>query len=160
MTNVAMSTRISVLALLSAVLLSCGSNTVYSEFKDIDSEGWNRDSICAFTFHIDDTAATYQMRLYIRHRETYPYQNIWLFVSDSSYETMPKDTLLFYLANDRGEWLGQGKNGIVEMPMLYQEQRLFADTGDYTIYIQQAMRDTFLKGIENVGFELLKYGQE
>lgn len=160
MTAVAMKTKISLILLLSAVLLSCTSNTVYSEFQSVSSKGWNRDSVCAFTFHISDTTPVYQMRLYVRHRETYPYQNIWLFVTDSSLQTMPNDTLLFYLANDRGEWLGQGKNGIVEMPMLYQENRQFADTGDYTVLVQQAMRDTFLQGVENIGFELLQYGKE
>lgn len=155
-----MKIRISLLLFISAWLISCSSNTVYSEFHPVADEGWNRDSVSAFTFHISDTSALYQMRLYIRHKETYPYQNIWLFVSDSSRHIAPNDTLLFYLANDRGEWLGQGKNGIVEMPMLYQEQRQFADTGTYTILVQQAMRDTILRGIDNIGFELLKYGEE
>jgi len=146
--------------LLAAVLASCTGNTVYSEFHPVADQAWQRDSVCAFRFHIDDTAAVYQLRMHILHRETYPYQNIWLFIDDSARTEMPHDTLLFYLANDRGEWLGRGKNGIVEMNMLYQEERLFPDTGYYTISIAHGMRDTALRGIENVGFEVLKYGKE
>lgn len=160
MTNIAMKAKISLYILTSMLLIACSSNTVYSEFQSVSPEGWNRDSVCAFTFHISDTSSIYQMRLYVRHKETYPYQNIWLFIADSSRHSMPNDTLLFYLANDRGEWLGQGKNGMIEMPMLYQEQRQFADTGEYTVLVQQAMRDTFLRGIDNIGFELLQYGKE
>ncbi len=146
--------------LLGVLLASCTGNTVYSEFYPVADQHWQRDSVCNFCFHIDDTSAVYQLRMHINHRETYPYQNIWLFVSDSSRHEMPQDTLLFYLANDRGEWLGRGKNGIIEMSMLYQEERLFPDTGYYTISIAHGMRDTALRGIENVGFEVLKYGKE
>lgn len=153
--------RKSLWILLFAVsLASCTGNTVYSEFHPVADQHWQRDSVCNFCFHIDDTSAVYQLRMHINHRETYPYQNIWLFVSDSSRHEMPQDTLLFYLANDRGEWLGRGKNGIIEMSMLYQEERLFPDTGYYTISIAHGMRDTALRGIENVGFEVLKYGKE
>lgn len=146
--------------LFPVLLASCTGNTVYSEFHVVADQAWQRDSIYPFRFHIDDTAAVYQLRMYINHRETYPYQNIWLFITDSARTEMPQDTLLFYLANDRGEWLGSGKNGIIEMSMLYQEERLFPDTGYYTISIAHGMRDTALRGIENVGFELLKYGKE
>ncbi len=141
-------------------LTSCANNTVYSEFRNLENQQWHRDSLCAFRFHIDDTAATYQLRMHINHRETYQYQNIWLFIDDPSRADMQRDTLLFYLANDRGEWLGRGKNGMIEMSMLYQEQRLFPDTGYYTISIGHGMRDTLLRGVDNVGFELLKYGKE
>ena len=146
--------------LFPVLLASCTGNTVYSEFHAVPDQAWQRDSIYPFRFHIDDTAAVYQLRMCINHRETYPYQNIWLFITDSARTEMPQDTLLFYLANDRGEWLGRGKNGIIEMSMLYQEERLFPDTGYYTISIAHGMRDTALRGIENVGFELLKYGKE
>lgn len=146
--------------LFPVLLASCTDNTVYSEFHAVADQAWQRDSIYPFRFHIDDTAAVYQLRMCINHRETYPYQNIWLFITDSARTEMPQDTLLFYLANDRGEWLGRGKNGIIEMSMLYQEERLFPDTGYYTISIAHGMRDTALHGIENVGFELLKYGKE
>ena len=133
---------------------------MYSEFRAMPDRNWHRDSLCDFRFHIDDTAATYRLLMHVNHRETYPYQNIWLFIHDTARTEMPADTLLFYLANDRGEWLGHGRNGIVEMSMLYEEERHFADTGYYMIRIGHGMRDTVLRGIENLGFEIQKYGQE
>lgn len=145
------------LALICMTLLSCTHNTVYSEFRSFPDQQWHRDSLCDFRFHIDDTAAAYQIRMHLNHRDTYRYQNIWLFIQDPARLEMPCDTLLFYLANDRGEWLGRGKNGIVEMSMLYQQQRLFPDTGYYTIRIGQGMRDTILPGVENIGLEVLKF---
>ncbi|MBQ2541123.1 MAG: gliding motility lipoprotein GldH [Paludibacteraceae bacterium] len=155
-----MKSKCLILGILGLVLMSCAQHTVYSEFYNMSAQQWHRDSVCAFRFHIDDTAAIYQLRMHLNHRETYRYQNIWLFVDDPSRVEMPHDTLLFYLANDRGEWLGRGKNGLIEMSMLYQEQRLFPDTGYYTIRIMHGMRDTILPGIDNLGFEILKYGKK
>ncbi len=150
-----MTARIIRTILLSSCLLltvACNRNTVYSEFRSVPMQEWGADSVLTYRFDITDTLATYQMLVCIRHTEQYPYQNMWLFVSDS----LRQDTIEFYLANDRGEWLGNGRNGLIEMPVLYEEAHRFPRSGEQVWHIQQGMREQSLRGISDVGLIIKK----
>ena len=133
-----------------AGLTSCTRDIVYSRFVSIPTGEWHADSVPTFTYTIDDTADSYQMLIYIRHTERYPYQNMWLFVDEGS----QRDTIEFYLADDRGKWLGDRHHGFIEMPVLYEEERHFGDTGTYTLQIAHGMRDSVLRGVMDVGVEI------
>lgn len=138
-------------------LVSCSSDIVYSHFASIPSENWHVDSVAQFDYTIDDAQAGYQMLIYVRHTERYPYQNMWLFINDGQ----RADTIEFYLADDRGRWLGDKHHGFIEMPVLIEPNYHFPDTGSYHMTIRQGMRDTLLRGITDVGFEISKnHGQE
>ena len=110
------------------------------------------DSIAHFDYFIDDTTCAYKMTLYVRHTDSYPYQNIWLFVGDST----SRDSLNIALADNRGVWYGESHNGFMEMPIVFGENIHFADTGSYHLMIQHGMRDTFLRGVTEVGLEISK----
>ena len=110
------------------------------------------DSVTHFDYMITDTQPAYRMLIYVRHTERYPYQNMWLFVGDS----LHRDTIEFYLADDRGQWLGDKHHGFIEMPVLLEDNYHFADTGTYSIDITHGMRDTLLRGISDIGFEVFK----
>ena len=138
-------------SLLAAVLAGCRTDIVYSAFEDISTTGWHKDTLCRFSYPIEDTTATYRILLYVRQTEMYPYQNMWLFVGQDGRQ----DTIEFYLANDRGEWLGNGKNGLIEMPVLYEEAYHYT-AGEHTITLQQGMREEALQGIVSVGVEVIK----
>ncbi len=146
--------------LLLSVLLffcACSRNTVFSEYKHISHNSWSADSIVCFNFAIADTLSAYDIILSIRHTEQYPYQNMWLFVSDNSttYGTAA-DTIEFYLADDRGRWLGNGYGDLHEMPVLYRQHTTFHTADTICIALQQAMRETSLKGISDVGLKIVK----
>jgi len=113
-----------------------------------------------FTFIVDDTLSTYDILFHVRHTDGYRYQNMWLFTtfSDSLYQHT--DTLEFYLADDRGRWLGNGRNGLIEMPILYEQNYRFAHRGTWHIRMQQGMRDSALAGVHDAGVEIVAYGQE
>lgn len=140
--------------LLIAVLFfsSCRSDIVYSSFVSIPSGEWSADSVPQFGFTITDKEAAYDILLYVRHTERYPYQNMWLFVNNGQH----RDTIEFYLADDRGQWLGDKHHGFIEMPVLFEEQYHFPDTGRYYMAIQHGMRDSVLRGVTDVGIEILK----
>lgn len=142
-----MRSRILILLLSSWILLACDSRTVYSQYEAIPAAGWNEDSILHFDFTIEDTLNDYRCLIHVRHSETYPYQNMWLFVNN--------DTIEFYLADERGRWLGNGKNGLIEMPVLYEESVRFSK-GEHRISIQQGMRDKDLRGISDIGVAVIK----
>ena len=133
-------------------LTACRKNIVYSHFCPISSEQWHVDSIAQFNYTISDLDASYRILVYVRHTEQYPYQNMWLFVDDDQ----KRDTIEFYLADDRGQWLGNRHHGFIEMPVLLEETYHYPDTGSYHLSIQQGMRDSILRGITDVGVEVIK----
>jgi gliding motility-associated lipoprotein GldH len=151
----ALKSGIFVLAIV--VIASCSGNDVYFEYKSIVGSGWNKDSVVAFDFEIKDIQSSYNVYVNVRNNGEYPYQNLWLFV----HKTLPdsllkKDTINFYLANDRGKWLGSGIGSVFDMPVLYQQNIKFAKAGKYSYKIIQAMRDTVLTGISDVGLRVEK----
>ena len=140
------------LIILSSILLSaCGTHTRYSEFQSVPLCGWHADSVLHYDFRVSDNSPC-DIVLCIRHNETYPYQNMWLFCTlGNDSDILWRDTLEFYLADDRGRWLGNGGVKLVEMPVLFAQHYQFPDTGKYVFTIQQGMREERLRGINDVG---------
>ena len=138
------------------LLTSCAGNIEYTRFATFPSEKWNVDSIAQFDFTISDTTIDYQLLIYVRHTENYPYQNMWIFVDDG----LSQDTIEFYLADDRGQWLGNKRHGFVEMPVLFEDAKHFPDTGAYSMRIAHGMRDSLLRGVTDVGLEIRRNGKE
>ena len=143
---------IGLFALLTILFPSCRNDIVYSQFSSIPLGEWHIDSTAHFDYTIADEMADYRMIVYVRHKENYPYQNMWLFLDNGEH----RDTIEFYMADDRGRWLGDQHHGFVEMPVLIEDNYHFADTGTYYLNIQHAMRDTLLRGITDVGLEIMK----
>ena len=145
-------------------LTSCKNDIVYSQFSSISypdgtitsSGNWHMDSVAHFEYQIADTALGYQMNIYVRHTDRYPYQNMWLFVGDSA----KQDTIQFYLADERGRWLGNKHNAFMEVPVIFGRHIHFADTGTYQLVIRHGMRDTLLQGVTDIGVEIVKDGKE
>lgn len=133
-------------------LTSCHSDTVFSEFQAIPTKEWSVDVKPQFDYTIMDAEASYNIVLYVRHTERYPYQNMWLFVNNNH----RIDTIEFYLADDRGQWLGDRHYGFIEMPVLLEENYHFPDTGTYRMTVQHGMRDSLLRGVSDIGVEVTK----
>lgn len=131
-------------------LASCQHNTIYSDYQSVATTGWHKDSILAYSFDIQDSAAIYQVLLHVRHTEIYPFQNLWFFTCLDG----QRDTIEFYLADERGRWLGNGGNGLIDMPILFEDDYRFTNKGEHTLTIQHGMRDTLLRGVSDVGIEI------
>ena len=144
------------LGLLLICLTACTHDIVYSQFQPIPSDQWHVDSVVHFDYTIDDATDSYRMLVYVRHTERYPYQNMWLFIDDGT----RRDTIEFYLADDRGIWLGNKHHGFIEMPVLFEENKQFADTGTYSLDIAHGMRDSLLRGVMDVGVEIIRNGEK
>lgn len=136
-----------IIALSSSLFVACSGRVVSSDWLSVDRQGWHQDSVLTLHYAVEDTMENYELVLYVRHTEQYPYQNMWLFVD--------QDTLEFYLADDRGMWLGNGKNGLIEMPVLLDENMRIA-AGEHTISVRHGMRNESLRGISDVGIVVKK----
>ena len=139
------------------LLTSCRHDIVYSDFVAIPSGEWDENQLQEFAFNIADRKAADDILLYVRHTERYPYQNMWLFVRGNR---QYMDTVEFYLADDRGRWLGDKHHGFIEMPVLLEENYHFPDTGRYYFAVQHGMRDSLLRGVTDVGIEVIRVKNE
>lgn len=139
--------------LIAIILTACGSKPSYLHFEPVSDAAWHQDSVLTFAIATGDTLAAYDILFHIRHTNYYPYQNMWLFVTATQGERQQTDTMELYLADDRGVWLGNGRNGLTTMPVIYDEHRRL---GSDTLYItiQQGMRDSVLRGVQDVGVEV------
>lgn len=143
--------------LLALVLVGCNQNVLVSHYETLPNQEWVADSVVSFSFDVTDTLAHYEMVINVRHADDFPYQNIWLFTrlySDSL--CLASDTLNYYLADLRGQWLGNGFGRLRDMPMLYKQNVRFAASGNYRIEVQHAMREDVLKGVNDVGLTITK----
>lgn len=152
------------LALLPLLLLcSCTQRTIFSEYHSLPRNGWDADSAICFAFATPDTINNYDIIVSIRHTQHYPYQNMWLFVDESSVNRFSEapyntttDTIEFYLADERGKWLGNGYGNIREMPVLYQHNITFPSSDTISLCIRHAMRDNELHGVDKIGMQIVK----
>jgi len=140
------------------LLFSCiRSNDVYFSYKTIPTEGWNKDSICRFDIDIMDNAASYNVYVNIRNRSEYPRQNLWLFIRRIAPDSVIKtDSINFYLADQRGKWLGSGVGSTYEMPVLFEQNVKFPLPGKYRFEVKHGMRDDLLPGVNDVGLRIEK----
>lgn len=145
-------------ALLPLFLLSaCSNSDVYFQYKTINQEGWNKDSVLTFDVKITDTTSAYNVYVNIRNSGDYPYQNLWLFLNKTDPDsTSVNDSIECYLADQRGKWLGSGVGSIKEMPVLYEQNKHFTKSGIYKYSVVQGMREDVLKGINDVGIRIEK----
>ena len=112
-----------------------------------------------FDIPVTDTVALYNVYVNIRNRGEYPYQNLWLFLTKITPDSIEsKDSIECYLADQRGKWLGKGLGSILEMPVLYQQKVRFKSSGIYHYKIVHGMRDSLLSGINDIGIRVEKVG--
>lgn len=156
-----MKTRIFPAILISLFLTSCLNNDVFLKYKTITSLGWNKDSLYTFDVPIKDTTATYNLYVNVRNRGEYPYQNLWIFLSKMTPDSIEsKDSVECYLADRRGKLLGSGVGSVLEMPVLYQQKVKFDKAGIYRYKIGHGMRDSVLIGINDIGMRVEKVGSK
>ena len=135
-TRIATMRKVLLLALSSLMLIACQKEAVYTHFESLPGT-WSADSTLVFHPVLSDSVNEYQVLINIRHTDRYPYQNLWLFTIEAQ------------MANERGEWQGQGISQYA-LPLLYLEGQTLIQ-GDYTLSIQQGMRTEKLPGITEVG---------
>ncbi len=139
------------------LLSACTNNSVFDEQRTLPKEGWHKDSACVFLVPIQDTISTYSVFVNIRNNKDYKYQNFWLFVNcENPDKTTKQDTIECYLADNEGKWLGSGIGSLRQISVLLDSAFVFNQAGTYQISLQQAMRDTTLVGINDIGLEIIK----
>jgi gliding motility-associated lipoprotein GldH len=143
------------LLLLAACLLSlasCRDGIVYHQYKEINNVFWGKDEVYFFTFRVDDTTTPYDILFEVRNDNWYPYQNLWVFCSETPPHPAPmkQDTLECMLADEFGKWYGKGI-ALHQLSFPLRTGYTFPTEGEYTFSFRQAMRNDNLRGIREIG---------
>ena len=150
-----------VLILASFILLSsCNSNVVYTDSLPMAAKIWELMNVSSFRVPINDTINSNNVNFTIRTGSSYPFRNIYLFVSTTSPDNKTiTDTLEYYLADEKGKWYGKGFGDIHELNLPYKSNVFFPLKGTYLFKIQHGMRIEDLKGVYDFGLRIEKTGK-
>ena len=140
-------------------LSSCDTMDLYERVVPIPQHQWQSSYKPSFTFHIKDTAVTYQVFLIVRHNNQYRYNNIWVNLSAKGpVDSIQKFKLELPLANKEG-WLGTGMDDIYEHRINItpaNDNFYFRKSGEYVFTLEQVMREDPLQQVLDVGLRLEK----
>ena len=136
---------------------SCDSGRVLDKYAEIPGSVWNKDSLVYFQFHAADTLDYHDIYIQLRNQTSYQYSNLWLFIEiEQPGGKVLRDTLEVVLALPSGKWVGEGFGGLKTVKTLYRSNVFFPVPGEYTISLQQGMRNELLKGIHDIGIRIEK----
>lgn len=126
-----------------------------AETADVSLDGWESESAVAFHWDVQDTLVTHDLMLDIRHASTYPYSNLYLFLTYRFPNGKSRvDTVECTLADDRGRWRGRGFGDLVDQRFLLQSGIRFPLQGRYGLEVVHGMRQDPVEGVANVGIRL------
>lgn len=137
-------------------LASCDKNRVFEDNKDIPDGVWSRNNKVSFQVNIIDSITPHNIFVNIRNSGSYPYRNIYLFITTTSKGITVKDTFECILADEKGKWYGNGLGDIWDNQLLFKKNIRFPHTGLYTFEYEQAMRNDDLPMIMDVGLRIEK----
>jgi gliding motility-associated lipoprotein GldH len=150
-----------ILILSSLILLtSCNSNTVFTGSHDMTGNTWKLMDTPEFEVPISDTLTRNNVFFTIRTGSSYPFRNIYLFVTTTSPDGKKlTDTLQYNLADDKGKRFGKGFGDIRELNLPYKSNVFFPVKGTYQFKIQHGMRIEDLKGVYDLGIKIEKFSK-
>jgi gliding motility-associated lipoprotein GldH len=150
-----------VLVLTSLLLLvSCNSNVIFTDSMEMKGKKWELFNVPVFRIPITDTLSSNNISFSIRTGSSYPFRNIYLFVTTTSPDGHDlTDTLQYNLSDEKGKRYGKGVGDIRELTLPYKMNIYFPLKGTYQIRIQHGMRIQDLKGIYDIGVRIEKAGK-
>ncbi len=150
--------RIKIVLLLVVIFLtSCQEGSVFSEYQDLNTNGWKATEDVEFKYNSIDVTSKMELQIYVRNDETYAYQNLWFFVDEVAPNgTVKTDTIQCFLVDNQGRWIGSGLGSLYYVAVKYRENYRFSQPGEYVYRIRHGMRCDALKGIKQVGLKVKK----
>lgn len=148
--------------LVIVLLVSCGDNRVYEEYKDFSSKSWIVNDTVSFEFQITDASVPYNLKCNIRNSLDYPYSRIFVnyTLEDSTHKVLATKLVTSYLFDGKtGEPRGSsGIGDIYDNSFTLDSRKMTA--GKYHIKLQQFMRTDTLQGILAAGARIEKIQQQ
>jgi gliding motility-associated lipoprotein GldH len=142
---------------ISLLFSACNSNVIFTDSVSIPNEEWTLDNVASFSPEITDTISYNNIFFTIRTGSSYPFRNIYFFVSTTSPAGKTiTDTLQYMLADEKGKWYGKGTGDIHELTLPFKASVYFPLKGIYSFKIRHGMRSEQLKGVYDIGLRIEK----
>jgi len=142
---------------VSLLFLSCSKNRVFSDTEVMPGEKWDLASVISFSTEIRDTLSSNNILFAIRTGSSYPYRNIFLFVTTTSPDGKTlTDTLQYDLADEKGKRYGRGFGDIRELELPFKTNVFFPRKGVYSFSVRHGMRTEVLNDIYDFGLSIVK----
>jgi gliding motility-associated lipoprotein GldH len=140
---------------ITMLFYACNSNILFTDSVSLPAEEWTLENVPSFATEITDTVSG--NNIFFRTGSSYPFRNIYLFVSATSPAGKTiTDTLQYMLADETGKWYGKGIGDIHELNLPYKASVYFPTTGIYSFRIRHGMRTETLKGVYDIGLRIEK----
>jgi gliding motility-associated lipoprotein GldH len=145
------------LVLLAGFMISCFRNVVFTDSEVMKGKIWKLADIPVFRIPVKDTLNSNDIYFIVRTGSSYPYRNIYLFVTTIAPDGKSiTDTLQYDLADEKGNWYGTGFGDIHELKLPFKSNVFFPVSGTYQINVQHGMRIEDLKGVYDFGLRVEK----
>lgn len=142
---------------LAYTLSSCDRGIVFSKYQNFEGENWFNKSKVTFEMDITDGNSLHDISIMVRHADAYPYSNLFLFLTTKYPDgKTTTDTLECILANNKGEWMGDGAGDLFDIKIPLKKSVRFPLRGKYSFTFEQAMRTDPLPMIMDFGMEVKK----
>ncbi len=141
-------------------LAGCDPSRVFEENTDFPSNSWDVQRKPAFTFAIADTAARYDVYFDVRNASVYPFYNLYVkatLVGPAGPVGAPLLHQMLLMDPKTGEPRGSGTGDIYDHQILALPRQRFARPGNYTLTLEQFMRQDQLPGLMAVGVRVAKH---
>ncbi len=142
-------------AVLPFLLISCSRNNIFSDTSVIPGKKWALENVLSFSPEITDTISSNDILFMIRTGSSYPFRNIFLFVTTKSPEGKTlTDTVEYALADEKGNRYGRGFGDIRELRLPFKSNIYFPRKGVYSFTVRHGMRSGVLDGIYDFGLRI------
>ena len=137
-------------------LTACDGSVYYDESRSVDEHGWLPQDTLTFDVEVDDTVHLFNFLVEVRNSVEYPYSNTFLFIGTTFPDgSVAHDTLECPLADPTGKWLGKRTGRYVDARYrLRGGSARFPMTGHYRFAVTNAMRDSAISGIKDIGLRV------
>jgi gliding motility-associated lipoprotein GldH len=143
--------------LLTLTAFACNKNSVFSKYETFDDNEWSIKVKPKFEVNMTDTINLHNIFIMVRHADSYPYSNLFLFVNTKYPDgRVLNDTMELVLANQKGKWLGDGAGDIFDYKVAVKKNIRFAQGGKYEFTFEQGMRVDPLPLIMDFGMAIEK----
>jgi gliding motility-associated lipoprotein GldH len=136
-------------------------NCLFEKNYDLKNGQWAYGDTLDFTFNITDTMAVYDIVMVFKHTPQYATQNLYMNIS-TKFPTgeRPKQLLNIDLADNTGKWEGKCNSTECAFEIPIQPNAYFNAAGQYTITLEQYMREEYLKDIKSIALKLVDKNQK
>jgi gliding motility-associated lipoprotein GldH len=139
------------------IFFSCAPGKIYEKHIKMDNLAWNRFNTVSFEVPVEDTRATYDIYIAIRHITDIPYPelDVYFYFSTPDQETRSR-SITIPIKDKEGKNLGDGMGALWDIQYPAWKGFQFNEAGICTFEISSAMSQTDVIGVLEVGLIVRK----